>query len=249
MKTKLLSRHAIIVFILFFFSIGSFSQIKLKKINAFVNPGVDMLSKYIWRGADFGDSPAIQPSINFKKGNLTIGTWGSFSTNHNGFKEIDLYLSYTYKDFIDLTITDYFVVNASATFPRYFNYRDYVTNHVLEISTTLGGLKNLPLSLMIATNIYGVDAKKADGKNAYSTYIELKYSNMNIDIFAGYNATAPDTDLGESGYYGDKAGFVNIGCTVTKHIRLNSRFSVPFFVSFITNPVSDKVFLVAGVSL
>ncbi|MFC2121507.1 TorF family putative porin [Bacteroidota bacterium] len=249
MNTNVIIKSALIV--IFILSIGfqSNAQIKLKTIDASVDAGVDLVSRYVWRGSDFGDSPAFQPSVSISKGGFTLGSWGSFSTNSSGLREVDLFLSYNYKDIVSLTLTDYFVAGPGIPFNNYFEYKNSLTNHVYEVSANLGGIKNIPLSLLIATNFYGADAKKADGKIAYSTYIELKYSHKSIDIFAGYNATNPNTDLIGSGYYAEKAGFVNVGCTVTRKIKLTSKYSLPLAVSLITNPISENIFLVAAISL
>ena len=39
--------------------------------------GADVVSRYVWRGTDFGNSPAIQPSMSasFRDGQLELGYW------------------------------------------------------------------------------------------------------------------------------------------------------------------------------
>ncbi len=215
---------------------------------------LDLMSRYVWRGTDFGGSPSIQPGFSYSVSGLTIGTWGAYTVNNPGAQELDLYLSYAFlDDMFSVTITDYFFPNELAVNDHYFDYRDEHTGHVFEASLAFNGTEKLPLGVLVATNVYGADARRLndDGSmagNQYSTYAELSYSFSFIDVFAGMNLTSPDTDLGETGFYGDKAGFVNIGCTVYKDIRVSETFSMPLFVSLITNPLTEKIFLVAGLS-
>jgi hypothetical protein len=60
----------------------------------------DFYGKYIWRGQNFNDDPAIQPSISAAYKGLTASLWGSFdTTNYNGnsgdFSELDYTLDYS----------------------------------------------------------------------------------------------------------------------------------------------------------
>ena len=82
--------------------------------------GADVVSRYVWRGTDFGNAAAVQPSIETvilnstygPFGPITIGAWGSWALNGatNG-NECDLYASTTVGP-VGIIITDYF-------FPEY----------------------------------------------------------------------------------------------------------------------------------
>jgi hypothetical protein len=115
------------------------------------------------------------------------------------------------------------------------------------------GTDKIPVSLMIATNFAGADARTADNKLQYSTYIELGYSTKvgenSLDIFIGGTPTNPDQDKGESGYYGPRAGIVNLGLTVGRDIQISEKYALPVNVSLIVNPVQENIFLVFGISL
>ena len=41
-----------------------------------VDLGADIMSRYVWRGTDFGNTAAIQPSLSFSSGGFTVGAWG-----------------------------------------------------------------------------------------------------------------------------------------------------------------------------
>jgi hypothetical protein len=217
-----------------------------------VSISVDLMSRYVWRGTDFGGSPSIQPGIEYSKSGFSIGVWGAYATNFPGVQEADLYLSYAINDMFSLTLTDYFFPDELSDY-KYFDFGKNTTGHILEASISFNGTENLPLSVILATNVWGADAKRiqSDGTTGdiqYSTYAEVAYSFKYFDLFMGANFTSPDLDIGESGFYGDKAGIVNLGISTVKEISLSNQFKLPLTVSLITNPQAEKIYLVAGFS-
>lgn len=220
-----------------------------------VDPGVDFMSRYVWRGLNpGGSSPSIQPSLKFSAGKFTLGTWGAFAVD-NSFtvQETDLFATYNFCDAFSLTVTDYFLPDESLANNHYFEMKEDSTGHVLEAAATFNGTEKIPFTFMAAVNLWGADARKTDNKKQYSTYFELGYNftvkETNIKAFIGGTATSPDTDAGESGFYADEAGITNIGVTAVKKIVLNDKFSLPLSTSFIINPKAENVFLVLGISL
>ena len=191
---------------------------------------VDLMSRYVWRGTDFGHSPSIQPGLEYSKGGLAIGTWGAFTTTLAGGQEADLYVFYTFMDEkVSVGLTDYFFPDEFASENNYFEYNDTLTGHVFEVSASYNGTEDFPLSILVATNVYGADARKNDAnglptnKLQYSTYIEAKYEFKNAEVFAGFSLMDPDETIGETGFYGHSMGFVNIGATVNKEIKVYRR--------------------------
>jgi hypothetical protein len=70
--------------------------------------GADVVSRYIWRGADYGNSRAVQPAVAFSVAGFKAGFWGSYGLgqyskrvndsvveNMGHYAEFDMYLSYT----------------------------------------------------------------------------------------------------------------------------------------------------------
>lgn len=220
-------------------SLSSYAQDE-KKASPF-SASLDIYSRYLWRGTDFGGSPSIQPGISYTIGGLEAGVWAAYTTNGNQTQECDLYLSYTMlKDMVTITATDYFFP-MDGFMNNYFDYADTTTGHVFELSASFNGTENLPLGILIATNVFGADAKKENGDAYYSTYLELNYQFDHIKLFAGFNPI-------KSGFYGDHVGFCNLGATIEKEIKLTDHFSLPLSVSFITNPQKENIFLVVGAS-
>jgi hypothetical protein len=216
---------------------------------------LSIMSRYVWRGQDFGAAPSIQPGISYSKWGLTLGSWGAYTCNNvnSNVQEFDLYLSYSFLDMFSVTVTDYFFPDESADY-KYFDYKDHSTGHVFEGTIAFNGTEKLPLSAFIATNLYGCDARRMDQDKCpaeiqYSTYAELAYSFKYVSLFMGFNLTEADTENGESGYYGDSFGVVNLGISVSKAIKITENFSLPVSASLITNPQKEKVFFVVGINL
>jgi hypothetical protein len=262
-----------IYFIILFslFSIG-FVHAQEDSTNCQWSINSDFVSRYVWRGTSFSTTPSIQPCIEFSKGGLSIGTWGAYSFHGLDGAETDVYLSYSFlQDKISITVTDYFFPDETIAKNNYFEYDKDKSSHVFEASLSWNGTEEFPLSFLIATNFYGADSKKInnDVNSAdfnqeegimYSTYLELNYSfslknETNLDVFTGFTPTkirkANPTNgyIGESGFYGDTWGFVNIGMTASKEIKITDDFSLAAFSSLIINPMAENIFLVFGLQL
>lgn len=229
-----------------------FAQTDSTEVESPISISCDLMSRYVWRGTDFGGSPSIQPGIEYSKAGLTVGAWAAYATNLPGVQEADIFVSYTFKDMFSLTVTDYFFPDEINDY-KYYDFEAKTTGHVLEAALSFDGTERLPLSVMVATNVWGAGAKKinddgTDGDIQYSTYAEISYSFKKIDLFLGTNLTSVERDKGESGFYGDYIGIVNLGVSSTKEIEITEKFSLPLTVSLITNPQAQKIFLVAGFS-
>ncbi len=243
---------------LLLFSLALLSSFRLSaqednsKLESPFSISCDLMSRYVWRGTDFGASPSIQPGFEYGTGGFTIGAWGAYAINAPGQQEVDLYASYTFSELFSFTVTDYFFPDELSDY-KYFNYNKATTGHILELSLSFNGTEKLPLSLLFATNVWGDDAVRlnADGTERalqYSSYVEASYAFKHLDVFVGANLTASDTSIGETGFYGDKAGVVNLGISTTKEILFSDKFSLPLSISLISNPQAEKIYLVAGFS-
>ncbi len=255
-------------------SFVSFGQDSTKTSNVSFDFGADLVSRYVWRGTQLGDaSPAIQPGVSVGIGGLEIGAWGSYTMGGvNPYQELDLYLSYTFADMITVTLNDYFFPIeglADSVDYKYFNYKEKETGHILEASVSFNGTENFPLSILLAVNFYGSDAQKInDDPNSanfnqedgiqYSTYAEIGYSTtineVGLDAFMGLalnnpkKADANNGYFGETGFYGEGFGVVNLGLTALKEVKITDKYSLPLSASIITNPQAEKVFFVFGIT-
>jgi hypothetical protein len=219
-----------------------------------LNVGADIMSRYIWRGTDYGHSPSIQPTLSLTVGGFEIGGWGAIATN-SFYQEIDAYAKYTLRNF-SLIVTDYYIpsvtgVSASPD-SSYFNYADEETAHSLEGSLLYKGGEKLPLWLQGSVFFYGNDkrwgyeaAKDTTNQTYFSTYIEAGYTlaikETSADFFIGFTPWA--------GAYGNTLGVVNLGVTGYRKIKITENFALPVKASLIFNPQSSNVYFAFGITL
>lgn len=206
--------------------------------------GLDVASRYVWRGTQSSESPVLQPSAEYSVGGFAFGAWGSHTFARGESQEIDLYASYTHKN-ITLTVTDYFAGADSLTNGQYFQWNQDKTIHTLEASLTFEGPESFPAQLLIGTFLYGYDLDE-DGKNLYSTYIELnrtwKKDEYSYKPFIGITPM--------TGYYSaDGVQLVNAGLEVSRDIPLTDQFSLPLSLCLMSNPYLKNAFLTAKFSL
>lgn len=197
--------------------------------------GVDLVSRYVWRGLELGSGPSIQPGFSASYKGFTIGTWGAYNLTGTGEQETDFFVSKTV-GFLTVSVWDYWM-NDHVSAVDFFNYRDKTTNHLLEAQVMVSGGEKLPFNFLASYIFYGADPSR-------SMYFELQYlpdlSLFDLMVFAGYQPK------GE--FYASDPGFVSMGCTVKKPVNITDRFSIPLSLSLILNPVGRSAWLVAGIT-
>ncbi|NTV01270.1 MAG: hypothetical protein HGB04_00595 [Chlorobiaceae bacterium] len=189
--------------------------------------GVDLVSSYVWRGSEVGDSPAIQPAVTYTFDNgIAIGGWGSYGIKDNPrYKEVDLTVTLPAGPF-SLSAVDYYV--PTTTSARAFDFSSSSPNIVeIDVAYAAGDL-----SLLAAINVAGSDTKNAK-------YFEAGYKFYNGKD--GYSAKAV-AGLGSKYLYSGitdnaetKLALVNTGISVAK-----DRYTA----SYVYNPISEKSSLV-----
>lgn len=204
--------------------------------------GADVVSRYVWRGADFGESMAVQPGLTFALGNLEVGAWGSYSISASGAgaNENDLWASYTVTTdngaSFSLGFTDYYFPAPDAA----DGFRN-ADAHTLELSLGFTGPESFPVSLYAGMLVYNADDDS-------SIYLEAglpvtAVEGVDLGLVAGMTA-------GESGFYEtDGAALINLGISAGSEIEITDSFALPVSVSWIVNPDADRSFLVFGMSL
>jgi len=197
---------------------------------------VDLMSHYIWRGQDYGQTPSLQPGLSASWKDFTLGFWGAFRLAGSGVHETDLYIEKSVGP-VTFSVWDYWSFSDS-TANDYFDYNKQTTSHLFEAVVLLSGGEKLPFNLVGSYLFYGADPSK-------SLYFELQYlhsfGSVDFQAFAGFQAK------GE--YYAPKAAFVNVGCTASRSFKITKNWSLPVNVSCIINPDSKNVYLVAGITL
>lgn len=205
--------------------------------------GLDIQSRYVWRGIQFGgNSSSLQPYIEYSTGKFAFGAWGAYSTGGMVVgQESDLYATFNASDNLAFTLTDYFFP-AEGGAGDYFKYN----GHVLELTA---GYAAGDWGFTVATNIAGnSDKSGVDQYQSYSTYAEISYGTTvgatDFGFFLG------GVFLDDAGYYlTEGSGLINLGISAAKEIKITDSFSLPVNAALIVNPDAENVFLTFGFSL
>jgi hypothetical protein len=221
MKTTLLKASLIGSMVLFF----NLTMITAQDESKW-STGADFVSRYVWRGTDFGNAPAIQPSLAYTAGNFTIGAWGSYALSAVPYLEADLFASYSFGFGLDLIFTDYYFPSAvvgGVTDNSYFD-SDFHTFE-LGLSQAIGDF--------YVSGYYFLNANS-------DLYFEAGYGFKNLSIFAG---------MGNESYTMDgKFNVCNIGLSTSRDIEITEKFSIPVTGAFILNPDKEQVNIVFSLS-
>jgi hypothetical protein len=197
--------------------------------------GADVVSRYLWRGWDYGNSAAVQPAIAFSapagNGSIEIGAWGNFSLTDGSANENDLYVSYSNGPF-SVLFTDY-------TFPAFSGDDNFFKlgddgAHILELGGTVGN------EIVSGSAYYAFSAPAGVEKSWYfEGAVTPPYEVEDIELSAFISAGNGFYDYVSDGE-DTKLVLVSLGLTVTRGI---------FFGTYAINPDQETSFLVFGISL
>lgn len=232
-----------------------------------INTGLDIVSSYIWRSIDYGNSPAIQPYVALSIGNFEFTAWGSYaliaqqevetktisevepfeevtSTKNVPFTEIDLIARYDIETSIGTfspEVTDFYYPYLNQ---RYSDFKgDGEGQHWVNVALKYCGTEKFPIMLTLDYAAHN-DVDKP-------VYFEAGYpfsiGESEISVFAGVGKGKEKSDL--YGLENDKVGFVNAGISFARQIKIANDFSLPVSTSFMMNPNASKAFLVFKISL
>lgn len=221
--------------------VSMFCVIGYAQNNLEASAGVEVVSRYIWRGMSLGDA-SIQPTAGLSYKGISLSAWGSYDfLNTQSDKELDLTLSYSTGGF-NIGITDYYLSHYGEE-NTYFEYRPDRTSHVWEANI---GYDFGPIAIQWFINFAGDDGVNKDDKRAYSSYAEVSapFKLADCDWLATVGAVPYATD-----FYGvDGFAIANISIRCTKDFTLSKK-SFPVFVEGICNPNNKKGYLVVGTSV
>lgn len=220
-----------------------------------VGVGADFVSRYVWRGADFGESFSVQPGISIVNGGFEIGAWGSYSLSADGAgaNENDLYVSYTVESgsgaSFTFGLTDYYFPAPDAE--HGFLHRE---SHFFEpfVSFSTAGDTQASLFLGMMSYLAGHhhhehDHEEGEIERQYDLYVEgsLSWTVSDTEIGLALGIVG-----GESGFYGTEgAAATNLGVTFGRELAITDDFALPLSASYIFNPDADRSYLVFGFSL
>ena len=147
-------------------------------VQAEVGLGADVVSRYIFRGTDFGNAATLQPSLSYSHGSLEIGAWSSWAITGGDANENDLYATYS---------------NPTAVGDEFFNFDADGGSHTLEI---MGTVDLEAVSVTGAVNVHG------DSDDSMYLEVALPLSgewsegaDVSVAVGAGNGAYTTDTEL------------------------------------------------------
>lgn len=215
------------------------------------NVSGDLVSSYIWRGA-YNAGASVQPTLGMSAGNFSFTAWGSKEIS-GPHKEIDLTAAYNFGR-VSLLVTDYWWAgekygndNAMETNNKYFHFDNHNTAHRVEAGLVYTVSEKVPLSISWNTMFWGAD-KKANGKQNYSSYVELNYpfsiKSINLTATMGLTPYESQTMYATSGF-----AVCNLALGASKEIQITKSFSLPVFTKVIFDPAHEDAHIVFGFTL
>lgn len=200
----------------------------------------DVVSKYVWRGAECGKG-AIQPTLGVAYKGLSLAAWGSYGIVESGdTEEFDLTLSYTTGG-LTVGVTDYWFSGGDN---RYFLYDAHKTAHVFEANV---GYDFGVASVNWYTNFAGADGMNKDGKRAYSSYAEVaapfKLGGCDWEAALGL------VPFATSYYETTGLAVTNLSLKATYDVKVTPTFTLPVFAQLAGNPRSQKAFMILGFTI
>lgn len=236
-----------LLLIVFIIPISLFSQdsknvfgAKMKKSN--FHAVIDLQTKYMWRGMEMmteDSAPVVFPQINYQYKGFYAYVMGGYSFNGK-YSEVDMGISYTYK-WLTVALNDYYYPTTTTADDQYFKFGKDNTGHWLEGAITIAPDK-IPFYMTLSNFFYGAD-KDLNGKQAYSTYVEMgTYYDFLED---NRIALAVGAACNESCYNGYEHGFgiCNVELKYTHNISFKNGWSFPVNVAYIINPVREKSYV------
>lgn len=223
------------------------------EVEAYV--GADMVSHYMWRGQDRGGF-SFQPEAYVSWKGLTVKMMGSAGFESTDPREIDITLGYETAGF-NIGVIDYWKTGLDPN-DRYF-YFDKKGGHRVEgnigYSWKYGSLQ--------AYAIFWGNDFKIDGKQAYSTYVEMsvpfKLGGVNWKVAVGgtpFESAGHNETVSENGVtkqipdydYAEGPACVMASLRAQKNIELGFA-SLPVFAEFHANPYLQTANVLFGITI
>jgi hypothetical protein len=279
-KTKKMKK-VILIFAFMLVPALAFSQKKTSdttQVDKKWDVNLDIASRYIWRGQSWGgDSPVVQLYGNYNLSDkFSVGIWTTtnfkkeyYDANGDskGYQELDLIFNYTPTDFLTISLQDYYWPSTDkqeGVSNDFFNFGNDGSQSLDLLFMFDFTERGVPIWFTSSTLIAGNDFRYQEqndlkGKQNFTTYIEVGH---NYEAPLGINL-APVVGVvlnNKAEYYTyadyDKPSFVNLGCLISKDIKLGKIITMPIWLNYTYNAASNEAnlepfgnqFLVAGMT-
>lgn len=200
--------------------------------------GLEIQTKYMWRGIEYGTAPALFPQLSYNNWGLNVYAMGVYAVN-GSHSEVDCGISYTFYD-VSIGVNDYYYPSSVGSNDQYFNLKGKETGHWVEACVSYYPQK-LPFWILVSTYIAGADRMPGTNKNAYSSYAEI---GLHYDFLHNHQiAVACGAALNKSFYNDYEKGFTvcNILAQYTYNVNIKS-WILPLKAAIIFNPYRNKAY-------
>jgi len=215
-------------------AIAEKSAITNKSANVEFTANAQLVSRYLWRGQDYGHAPSFQPGAELSWRGFTLGAWSALKIAGEGEPELDFYISKEAGKFT-FALWDYWSYDKTIR-TQYFDYNSATTSHMFEGQIIYSTGERNQFNMMLSSLFLGADPTK-------SLYGEVEYvrefGKNEIALVAGYQFK------GE--YYAPHSGFVNIGCSYLRYLWDFGKYSTFISFSLTANPALKKTFFAVAV--
>ena len=199
---------------------------------------LELSSKYMWRGIEYGTAPVAFPMLSFGYRGFSAFALGAYAFD-GSHQEVDLGINYSHKK-IMFGLSDYYYPSAVGEKDSYFKLGNRSTGHSVEAYLTVTPFK-APLWLTLSTYVFGAD-KKINGNQAFSSYAEMGYThsfNDNNDLSLALGA-----NLNKSFYTNYEKGFNVVNIVLKYATRFTfGKFKLPVSASYVLNPYKEKSYV------
>ena len=222
------------------------STAKTKKYPVTISAGSDLVSSYDWRGVKVTGA-ALQPTLSLEVAGFSATAWGSVDFAGT-YKEMDLTLAYTIGP-VSICVTDYYWTGHAND--SYFAFgKD--SPHRLEVGASWTITEKVPITLSWYTIVLGPADINNQGKQAYSSYMEISYpfTVRTVDMIAGVGAvpwnSAATYGTGDRGFCVQN---VFIGASKMWEPECMKGIGIGLFTRLVWNPAMSDANFIGGLSL
>ena len=208
--------------------------------------GADIVSRYVWRGLDFGESMSVQPSLTVSsEGGFSLGAWASYSISASGAgaNESDLSASYSVGGFT-FGVNDYYFPGPEPGYGEEGEEANWgflnTKAHTWEPFVSYSGKVELLAGLSFA---YMGEGESRQSALYAELGIPFEVQGVDVSLHGGLVG-------GESSFYATSGtALVTMGISAGKPLAITESFELPVSVAYIVNPSKQRSFLVFGISL